>query len=48
MNTAALYLHLRALGLCLEVVDRPERGDDRKIKTSGLKNLSPRDDARQA
>ena len=33
VSAAALYLYLRALGMCLEVVDQPERGDSCKIKT---------------
>lgn len=43
MSAAALYLHLTGVGVGLEVVDRPERGDGCKIKTSGLKNLPPHD-----
>ncbi len=46
MSVAALYLHLRARGLKLALVDRPECPDSYMISIRGLKRLEP-DDSEQ-
>jgi len=41
VNGAALYLHLRALGLELAEVERPEHPDGRVVRVCGLARLEP-------